>query len=140
MPKKKTLPRLLNLYPVEVLRERWDIKGTKEEIATEAAENTSRDDIAEFCRAHQGRTKQRILLFDNVSESLAGFGKPLLANQEPAVVSRTAQKLDEFYLFDVSYRAVVGDGSEWKEVHVTFEWPVRVTVDKRIVQLTFTII
>ena len=130
------LSRLLHLYPVEVLRIAWDLKGVKAEIVTQVAKDASRDEIEGFCRVHQGRTKQRVILLDNLAENFKAFGDPLLGPKMPVFIKRTSQRLEEFYLLDVSYTAIVGP--PYTEQRVDFLWPVSVTVDAATVQLTFT--
>lgn len=136
---KTKLSRLLHLYPVEVLREAWDLKGmTKAEIVDHIVEESPQGDIENFCRINHGRTKQRVILLNNLSGKLKGFGDPLLGTAAPIFLRRTSQTLEEFYLLSVSYTAVVGP--PYTEQTVNFLWPVAVEVNSATVRLTFTII
>jgi len=138
---KKVLARLLRLYPVDALRATWEIKGhpPKDDFVEIVAGNVKEDEIAEFCRAHHGRTKQRVILFDNNADAITGFGNPLLHGQEPRFIRRTSNDLDEFYLVEFIYKAVVG-GPPWTETSIEFAWPVGIAVDAKHVRFTFTVI
>ncbi len=137
----EVLARLLRLYPVDALREFWEVSGkpSKDEFVEIVAKNIAEDEIAEFCRTHHGRTKQRVILFRNKAEDVAGFGDPLLSGQAPVFVQRSQNSIEEFYLIEFAYRAIVG-GPPWNETTINFAWPIRVTVDLEYVRVTFTIV
>src|ERR1051325_7302556 len=136
MPDQR-LARLLQLYPVEVLREGWGVAGTKAEIAERIAREVSEEKIADFCRVSHERTKQRVVLLESAANDIKSFGDPLLSGNAPVFIRRTNQRLEEFYLLEVSYTAVVGP--PYAEKSVDFLWPVHIVAGARTVWLTFTI-
>jgi hypothetical protein len=133
------LSRLLHLYPVEAIRDEWEITGkTKDVIIADVVEQFDEDAILTFARVSHGLTKQRVIIFDNTSGSVADFADPLLAEREPFFVERKAQRIEEFYFLPVSYQALVGP--PFVETSLDFIWPIRIVLDTKHAILTFTII
>jgi hypothetical protein len=136
-----SLSRLLNLYPVESLRERWATKKgqTKEDLSEYVAARIPEDEIFEFCRVSHGLTKQHIRILDNGADRLSDLADPLVDIETRLHFNRTRQGVEEFYVFSVNYEAVVGP-APYQDVEFEFLWPVRIVVHSKHAVLIFTII
>lgn len=141
MPTKKdVLYRLLNLYPVSVLKEHWDIKKASKDEIIKAILNIAKEaEIFTFSRMNQDLTKQHLFIFENEPEGLKSFHPPLLADQTPTFSVRNKEMIDEFYLIEVVYKVVIGP-APYRDKELRFLWPISVLASKTYTLVTFTIL
>lgn len=139
---KATLRRLLHLYPVDVLRERWEVKAQSKDALIEQVISTLGDDeIFEFSRDFHGLTKQRVMLFRNHSSTFKAIGETLIDDAVPTFSKRSKRSIEQFFLLPVVYTAIVGRvGEPYKPTKLEFLWPISIVVDSTFARLNFTII
>lgn len=137
---KQILSRLLNLYPVGLLKEEWNVTGRKkkDEAITQIINTASENEILGFCGENQTVTKQHVFIFENKPKTLQGFPQPLLNGHVPVSVTRSGQRIEEFYVIEVEYTAVLGP--PYRDVKLKFLWPVSVLVETKYTRVTFTIL
>ena len=58
---------ILDLYPISVLKDKWDVKGIKDDLCLEIAGTRGRKEIAEFVHENFNICKQHIYIFNNES-------------------------------------------------------------------------
>jgi hypothetical protein len=117
--------RLLELFPLAVFREvRHDLKGTKDEVCYSVAEQSTPDQIVAFIRAHIGRCKQHVYIFNRnpneraqLPEAVSG-GEKAFSDQEGTG--------EAIYIIRTSYSVVLKDPLE--ETELEFLWPIKVQI------------
>jgi hypothetical protein len=141
MPTKKdVLYRLLNLYPVSVLKEHWGIKkASKDEIINTIVNKAGETEIFTFSRVNQDLTKQHLFIFENEPEELKSIPAPLLADQPLKWSVGSKETREEFYLIEVVFKVVIGP-APYRDKELRFLWPISFLVSKTYTLVTFTIL
>jgi len=122
------LKRLLELYPVSSLRERWSgIAGTKDELCLEVAGKRNLKDIAEFVNDYLSCCKQHIYVYSHRLRlnSLPTVGIP---DGELLDTKSEPERVHLLYLIRVGFKIIVRDPPE--EATVEFLLPVRLDVTR----------
>ncbi|HEV8238116.1 MAG TPA: hypothetical protein VGS57_01965 [Thermoanaerobaculia bacterium] len=130
--------RLLDLYPLEQLRQYFDLPtGTKAQVIEAILGSRDGGEVDAFIITHHLTTKHHVHLHRcsdvtvrDLPEGLLDDGR-LLAS-DPARTSRSW-----FYLLDLPYVVYLADPLEKKAVD--YLWPVHVTCGRNSLELRFTI-
>lgn len=109
--------RLLELFPIGLIRRTWNEPGTKEEVCQMIAETETHQGIVDFVDLNLGCCKQHIYVFQ------CGDERPefpaTLAGRAP--VKKTATSA--LYILRTEYRVVLKD--PYEDATLEFLWPVR---------------
>jgi hypothetical protein len=134
------LYRLLDLYPVEVLKANWTAvrERTKDAVISKILSTTQESAIFTFCQSEQEVTKQHLFFFEHDGRNLRSFPNPLLSNYTPVTSSRTTSSIQEFYLIPVIYKVVLGP--PYRDVELQFLWPISILIESTSAIGTFTIL
>lgn len=136
---KAVLFRLLNLYPLDDLRENWQLKAkTKSDLITEILKVAEEQQIVTFCQSKHEVSKQHLFIFENESNNLEAFPTPLLSTHAPSASNLANDEIHEFYLLPVTYTVVAGP--PYRDVELRFLWPVAVLANKRYTIMALTIL
>lgn len=122
----EVLARLLQLFPAKKIKDRWQLKGKKEEVAYEIAKNGA-DDVKEFAKDNAGLTRQIIYVRKHAKSPLSKIPSPVLS-AELVSEEADANRVEHFYLTDLVYNVVLQDPLE--KMDLKFKWPVRVVFEK----------
>lgn len=124
--------RLLELFPLAVFRETHaEIKGTKEEVCYALAERFTPAQMATFIRAHFGRCKQHVYIYEAPDGQLRfpdiASGEKLWSNANVAL-----------YIVQTTFEIVLKDPPE--EAELEFLFPVLVERKGRNVVVRFVVL
>jgi len=130
------LKRLLELFPVRLLRSRWPgIAGTKDEICQAASTSpNAAAEIFAFANDHLGCCRQHVYVFnkpDNFEQlpaTLFGVGERVTA----------PERSSQLYLVRSGYEVVLRDPLEEQILH--FLWPIRIDVWPTVLCARFVVL
>ena len=116
------LSRLVNLYPVHVLRESWAFKGKKDEIVEEIVRRAERRNLKVFLDAYLSCCKQHVYLFSHRNDpaDLPRFRIPDAEKEYDVTEGATRRVL---YVAKLDYRVIFTE--PLREETLTFLWPIR---------------
>lgn len=136
---KQGLSRLLNIYPVDLLKAEFDVQGRrKEEVIETIIKKASEQEILNFSKGNQDVTRQHVFLFENKPQNLRGFPKPALNDYVPVFTKYERQQVEEFYAIEVEYTVVVGP--PYRDLTLQFLWPISILAEPQYTRVTFTIL
>ena len=128
------LSRLLNLYPVSSLKDKWPQHRKKDEILAWVVENADRKEIREFLNEYLSCCKQHVHLFSHKNDvrNLPRFRIPEAEKvAEPKV--GVAQSL--FYVAEVEFHVVFTN--PLGEDRIKFLWPMRLEFSREHLVVRF---
>ena len=114
----QNVKRLLELFPIGVLREVWNLKGSKEEVCQAVAEEHAADAIINFVDTHLSCCKQHVHVFARGENA---------ARLPATVQGRHPVKAGAFsalFILHAEYTVVLKD--PYEDATLDFLWPVRV--------------
>jgi hypothetical protein len=114
----QNVKRLLELFPIGILREVWNLKGTKEEVCQAVAEQQPADQIINFVDTHLSCCKQHVHVFDR-GENAVALPDTL---QGLAPIKVTAD--NALFILRSEYSVVLKD--PYEDATLEFLWPVRI--------------
>jgi hypothetical protein len=117
-----SLSRLLALFPVNALREKWHEQRKKADILAWATQNASQKEIKQFLDEYFGNCKQHIYLFTHRSDvtDLPNFRLP----DAEKISERSDDNVRQFlYLAEVEFHVVYTN--PLGEDRIKFLWPIR---------------
>lgn len=114
----QNVKRLLELFPIGILREVWNLKGSKEEVCQQVAEEQAADAIISFVDTHLSCCKQHVHVF-GVGQNGAAL-PPTLQGRNPSKAGADA----ELFILHAEYSVVLKD--PYEDATLDFLWPVRV--------------
>jgi hypothetical protein len=136
----KIAQRLLEVYPLEVLRNEYNVKGDTDQVTTAVVKNTTISDIKLDCLRLMGHCRQHVYLFAH--ELKAGqlptefFGQNV---EEKEVLAETNDRVDQQYLLKLRYDFVEVISETAKPRWLTLWWPIRVIITPKLLQVRATI-
>jgi hypothetical protein len=132
------IKRLLELFPVAVLREKWSgLEGTKEELCVAVAEKRDYPDIAKFVDEHFSCCKQHISIFSD-AKLPAQLPELKISEGEKILEAKTDGVQRRLHLIRSEYTVILRDPLVEAKLH--FLWPVRVDFTKDKVILRFVVL
>lgn len=136
---KQGLSRLLNIYPVDLLKAEFDVQGRrKEDVIETIIKKASEQEVLKFSKGNQDVTRQHVFIFENKPQTLRGFPKPALSDYVPVFTKYERERIEEFYAIEVEYTVVVGP--PYRDLTLKFLWPVSVLAETQYTRVTFTIL
>ena len=132
--KPLSLGRLLALYPVSALREKWHEHQKKADILAWAAENAAQKEIKPFLDEYFGCCKQHIHLFTHQNDigDLPNFRLPD-AEKISEIFEDGIRRL--LYIAEVEFHVVYTN--PLGEDRIKFLWPIRLEFIRRILIVRF---
>jgi hypothetical protein len=128
----QNVKRLLELFPISVLRQVWNLKGTKEEVCHTVAEQQPAEQIIEFVDTHVSCCKQHNHIFERANQNIAL--PATLAGIAPAKVTADYA----LYILRSEYSVVLKD--PYEDATLEFLWPVRVEATPHHVIARFVVL
>jgi len=136
----KIARRLLEMYPLDVLRSEYDVKGDTEAVTEAIIAKTTIADLKLDCLRLMGHCRQHIYL----------FGHPLKAGQLPRVFfgNNVEEKqvadekdtcVDHEYLLKLTYQFVEVIGQTAKNRVLHLWWPLKLIIAPGLLQIRVTI-
>lgn len=133
------LARLLRLFPVDIVRERFPgIPGYQDELIKSIIEQHDERAILNFSFDNFDYSKQHIYLFKHDINDLSSLPESLLKNIESQFRNLDESSLTFFYWLDLRYDVILINPIE--QTFIDFKWPVKVVIDKGLIIITFAII
>jgi len=128
---KRLLSRLLSIYPVSTLRGKWGGGAVGKAVTVEDIIQRAipEEDIIGFCSENHTVTKQHVFLLDITERGIASLNDPILAGYSPFFNERLPTEIREFYLLGVIYTVLVGPSPDYREIDLTFPWPITFHAD-----------
>jgi len=126
--------RLLELFPVSVLRHGWEHKGTKEELCYAAAADASdpdRERVAKFVDEYLGCCKQHVYVYSH-------NGEVTLPDSVLSGEKVLEGKSHALYVIRTTYNVVLRDPLE--EQTLEFLWPLRVELTAEYMVVRFVVL
>jgi hypothetical protein len=129
-----TLNRLLGLYPISSLKEKWPKHGNKEDTLTWIVRNIDLREIIAFLDGHFSCCKQHINLFthQNDVKNLPNFRLPS-AEKVADITEGDNRRL--LYIAEVEYHVVFTE--PLREDKITFLWPICLEFSKGLLAVRF---
>lgn len=138
-PSKVAL-RLLEMYPLDVLREEFEEKGDTKQVTEAIVAKTTIKDLKLDCLRLMGHCRQHIYLFEHPLKAgqlpTEFFGNNV---EEKQVIVEEPNRVEHEYLVKMSYEFVVVVGETAKLRWLTLWWPVKIIVTPKILQIRATI-
>jgi hypothetical protein len=118
--------RLLELFPVTIIRSTWsEIKGSKSDICSAAAEGRAADELLKFVAQHLSTCKQHVYVFDRTDKTQ--LPKELFGAEGYFPNADTG-----IYVIRTTFTTLLRDPPE--ETTIDFLWPVAIELrDKYVV-------
>jgi hypothetical protein len=138
-PSKVAL-RLLEAYPLDVLRAEFNVKGDTKQVTEAIIAKTTIKDLKLDCLRLMGHCRQHIYLFDHPLK--AGqlptdfFGDNI---EEKQVIVEKADRVEHEYLLRLKYEFVIVVGETAKRRWLFLWWPVKLIITPKVLQIRATI-
>lgn len=142
--KNEPITRLLRLYPVKLLKNEFRTEETipyrKKELTTYISESYSEDELYEFAVKNFNLTKQNVYLFSHhlSATNLNQIPQNIIDNKNPYALTAQKKSRIYFYFADLKYRIILLD--PLREKKLLFKWPIKITVDDKIIIIQFVIV
>lgn len=133
----KVMSRVLNLFPVQIVKETFEKEGPlTEELLEEIVRNAKDIDIFEFTRNNLGFTKQHVYISTHDIEKLGELPEHLLTEN---TIRSTENDIIEYWdLYDVTYKVYLQE--PYEVVNLEFKWPIWIVISNSIIAIHFTIL
>ncbi len=127
------LERLLQLFPVANIREKWSaLKGNKDELCKAIAQKRDIAAISEFIDENLSCCKQHVYIFSH-DKALATLPDSVTAGEKVVAAGTHA-----VYIVSAKYKVYLSDPLE--EVIVQFLWPVRLELQPEHLVVRFIVL
>jgi hypothetical protein len=103
----EVLARLLRLFPVKKIKERWEKKGNKDDLSAEIASKKPPNAIYDFAEQHAGLTKQLICVRANNDIRLSDLPDTVIPSAKWVSHNPRSSKVEYFYLLDLIYNVIL---------------------------------
>jgi len=135
---RNELARLLNLYPVDLLRATWDLNNLhKDQAVARIVKDSPEPAILDFAAKHHPCTRQHVYLFDLASPVENGFpSNPIGGNIAPVIRRVVGGRREYFFCVDLKFAIVLLNVP--RHDHIEFKWPIFILAEDRVLQIKFT--